>query len=500
MTNYLAIVNRYEFAQFYRFGYIIISAPELLVFNEIESNETKSNLVSHFQNKTPFEYDEEYLIIHLSQEMENLNLIQKFFITDLKSIYPLSKQAKLSIQDRIDSRIKLEEPIFENLIPDIISDIQRNEIEMSISALWKIFELDGPSESIQHKIGVDNISKGIISRKEGVKSFQMQKMNIWSILIAYDRYEYFPNSTLGYFFDSGLIFAYSKQSNFENSKLYSLLKSINVDSKTPMIFSELENSENSKLYIANSYFNDLKFHIVAPLYLMLKAEFKKHDDLTQSKYLTKTSLEYFKSFGDEFKAAIILLGSFFGFKKVYDFYYDKLNLPFFKTYKTIEDIEKNLQNDIIEVQEEVLVQISETEMNKEVITNVSLEIEEINYKVPNESNEVVESINTEGSKEESQETSIETIKENPLNENLITEKSTSMLKEFNFKTFTLDMLNQKKQISLSDLADQIKIARGDKKKMTNSELEKEVSNLETLEVTHTKTKMVILKTVLDKPN
>ena len=110
---------------------------------EIDSHETKSNLVTQFKNKTPFEYDEEYLIIHLFKEIEKYNPIKRFLISDLKSIYPLSRKAKQSIQDRIDSRIKLEEPIFESLIPEIIYNIQNAEIEMSISALWKIFDLDG---------------------------------------------------------------------------------------------------------------------------------------------------------------------------------------------------------------------------------------------------------------------------------------------------------------------------------------------------------------------
>lgn len=497
MTNYISIVNRYEFAQFYRFGYMYISASELLPFTEIGSTETKSKLVSHFKNKTPFEYDEEYLIIHLRQEMESQSTIRKFLISDLKSIYPLSRQAKQSIQERIDSRIKLEEPIFENLIPAIISNIQNNEIEMSISALWTIFDLDSSSDLIKHKIGVEHIYKGIEFRKEGVKSFQMPNVNIWSILIAYDRYEYFSNSTLGYFFDAGQVFAYSKQSNFENSKLYTLLKSIKEDSKTPIIISKIENSEQSQSYISNTNFNGLKFHIVAPLYLMLKDDLRTSDDLKQSKYFTKTSLEYLKSFGDEFKAAIILLGSFFGYKKVYDLYYDKLNLSFFRNYKPNEVIEFNMQTEIIEVQKEEEEPIPEVGINKEIITKAIIETDEIKPIVPNETNEVVATVNIEFKKEEILEIEVETPIENPTNEIPLTDESLIIGEEFKMETFILDILKQQNKISLTDLADKIKIAKGDKKKRTNTELEKEIVKTETLEVTNTKTKMVIRKTGFD---
>ncbi len=477
MTNYISIVNRYEFAQFYRFGYMYVSASELLPFTEIGSTETKSNLVSHFKNKTPFEYDEEYLIIHLCQEIENQNTIRKFHITDLKSIYPLSRQAKQSIQERIDSRIKLEEPIFENLIPAIISNIQNNEIEMSISALWTIFDLESSSDLITHKIGVEHIYKGIEFRKEGVKSFQIQNANIWSILIAYDRYEYFPNSTLGYFFDAGQVFAYSKLSNFENSKLYTLLKSIKEDSKTPIIISELESSEKSQSYITNTNFDGLKFHIVAPLYLMLKDDLRNCDNLTQSKYFTRSYLEYLKQFGDDFKAAVILLGSFFGYKKIYDLYYDKLNLSFFKNYKPVVNIENNTQSEIIEVLnvEELTTEIEISKKNT-VIENLETDGNKIIFQ--SGVNEVVETANFV-----TQTNGVETIIENLIIEIPAKEDSFIIQQKFNIENFILDILKQQTQVSLTELADKIKIARSDKKKMTNTELEMEIFKIETLEVT-----------------
>ncbi len=498
MTNYIALVNRYEFAQFYRFGYMYISASELLPFTEIDSNETKSNLVSHFRSKTPFEYDEEYLIIHLCQEMENTKTIQKFLIPDLKSIYPLSRQAKQLIQERIDSRIKLEEPIFESLIPTIISNIQNNEIEMSISALWKIFDLGGSGDIIKLKIGVEHIHKGVEYRKEGVKSFQLQNENIWSILMAYDRYEFFPNSTVGYFFDAGQVFAYSKNATFERSKLFELLKSIKVDSKTPIIITALENSQLSKSYISNTNFDGLKFHTVAPLYLMLKDDFRNCDDLTQSKYFSKSSLEYLKSFEDEFKAAVILLGSFFGYKKVYDLYYDKLNLSFFKNYKPIEVIEINMQSEIIEVQKEEEEPKPKVGINKEIITNAIIETEEIEPIVPTETNEVVETVNIEFKKEEILEIKVETPIENPTNEIPVTDESLIIGQEFKMETFILNILKQQNQISLTDLAEKIKKAKGDKKKKTNTELEKEIDKIGTLEVTTKSPKKVQRKTGLFK--
>ncbi len=478
MTKFLAIINRYEFAQFYRFGYMCISASELLRFAEIDSMETKSNLVSHFKDKTPFEYDQEYLIIHLDEAVDNEKTIKKFQISDLKSIYPLSKQAKQSIQERIDTRIKLEEPIFESLIPAIISNIQNIEIEMAISALWTIFDLSGSSELIKHKIGFEHICKGIEYRKEGMKSFQLQNENIWSILMAYDRYEYFPKSTLGYFFDAGQVFAYSKQSNFENSKLFTLLKSIKEDSKTPIIISNLENSELSKSYTSNTNFDSLKFHIVAPLYLMLKDDLRTSDDLKQSKYFKESNLEYLKTFGDEFKAAVILLGSFFGYKKIYDLYYEKLNLSFFKAYKPVVNIANNTQSSIDVVEETIKTETQEIEAtNDESTLNEVIKVEQT-------------------SKNEIQLIKNETITENTITEKAATEENLLLNQKFNIEEFILDILKRQTQITLTDLAEKIKVEKNDKKKRTNTELEKEISILVSLEVTKKAPKQVRLRTDL----
>ena len=101
----------------------------------------------------------------------------------------------------------------------------------------------------------------------------------------------------------------------------------------------MQKSEKAQSYITNTYFGELNFHIVAPLYLMLKDDFRKCDDLTKSKYIEKISIDYLKKeFDINFKAAVVLLGTFFGYKKVYDLYYDKLNLSFFKNYKQVEAI------------------------------------------------------------------------------------------------------------------------------------------------------------------
>jgi hypothetical protein len=176
---------------------------------------------------------------------------------------------------------------------------------------------------------------GLEFRKHGTKANKIQNGNYWEYLIAYDRFDYFPNSTLGYFYDSGQVFAYSKGlPTFEGSGIHQFLEKLNFanpTAKLPDIIKYLETEEQLKGYVSQTTTSDIKQYIVAPLYLMLRDEIRKSDDIAQTKLFK--NLEYLKKFDDSFNYAVILLGAFFGFRKFYDNYYEVLNLRFYKDFK-----------------------------------------------------------------------------------------------------------------------------------------------------------------------
>lgn len=75
---------------------------------------------------------------------------------------------------------------------------------------------------------MDNIYNGLERRKKGTKASQIKDGNYWEYVLSYDRFDYFPNTTLGYFFDAGQIFANTKGlPSFEGSVLYNFLQDIN---------------------------------------------------------------------------------------------------------------------------------------------------------------------------------------------------------------------------------------------------------------------------------
>lgn len=348
MSQFLSIVLRNQFNLFYRFGYTFIAKCQLVEFDGNINNEAHENIIKQFKTVTPFEYDEEYLILHLENRIsQNTDFIQ-FGIQDIISVYPLSQQAKASIESKIDQRIRLEKPIFESILPLIETEIGNKEVGKAISALWKICKIESPLEKYVANIGLENIFKGLEFRRHGMKANKIQNGNYWEYLIAYDRFDYFPNSTLGYFYDAGQVFAFSKGfSTFEGSGIHIFLEKLNSENPTvklPDIYKFLETEEQLKGYVSKSKVNDINQYIVAPLYLMLRDEIRKSDDVSQTKLFK--NLDYLKKFDDSFNYAIILLGAFFGFRKFYDNYYESLNLRFYKNFKAPQkQVEKEEQNE-----------------------------------------------------------------------------------------------------------------------------------------------------------
>ncbi|MCE7923606.1 MAG: hypothetical protein DYG98_11150 [Haliscomenobacteraceae bacterium CHB4] len=381
MKQYLNILLRDKFRLFYRFGYTFVHESELVEFDGNITDEVREKIVKQFGAVTPFDYDEEYLILHFEKSINGRGNLIQIDIQDIVKIYPLSQQAKFSIESKIDQRINLEKPIFETVLPKIESEIERKEIEKSISALWAICKIEVPLEVYVFEIGLENIFNGLDYRKNGIKANKIQSGNYWEYLIAYDRFDYFPNSTLGYFYDAGQVFAFSKGlPTFEGSGIYNFLEQLNLTNsavKLPDIIRFLETEKKIRSYISQTTTSNIKQYVVAPLFLMLRDEIRKSDNIIQTKMLK--NIDYLKKFEDSFCYTVILLGAFFGFRKFYDAYYDSLNLRFFKTYRDkIAPTEK--------YQEQVpatLQEVEETTVSTENIENKikHLEVQTARYKI-----------------------------------------------------------------------------------------------------------------------
>lgn len=379
MKQYLSIILRYQFNLFYRFGYTYIPKCQLLEFDGLVNETTKEQLIKLFSVITPFEYEEEYLIIHLDQIGLVDGEVLNFQIQDVVKVYPLSAQAKSSIETKIDQRIKLEIPVFENILSQVEQRIEKHELEKAIQALWNICDIEDDLNKYISNIGLDNIYNGLERRKIGTKPNQIKDGNYWEYVLAYDRFDYFPNSILGYFYDAGQIFANTKGlPSFEGSELHKFLQDIN-SSKPEIRIKEivklLQTEEQGKKYVSQTTSNEQLQYLITPLYLMLKDEIRKAEDIKTTNLIIH--LKTLKEFGASFNYAIILLGAFFGFKKFYDAYYDNLNLRFYKSYQPFKDKKEKFEKVISENQLELNKSMSSKD---DAISDDSSKIEELPLK------------------------------------------------------------------------------------------------------------------------
>ena len=460
MRQFLSIVLRNQFNLFYRFGYTFIPKPQLIEFDGIINDETKGNIIKQFSTVTPFEYDEEYLILHLEKAISRENEFAQFEIQDIIAVYPLSQQAKTSIESKIDQRIRLEKPVFETLLPAIEAEIENKEVEKAISALWTICKIENPLEKYLSNIGTDSIFKGLEQRKNGTKANKIQGGNYWEYLIAYDRFDYFPNSTLGYFYDAGQVFAFSKGlPTFEGSGIHNFLEKINSANPTiklPDILKFLETEEQLKGYVSKTTTDVIKQYIVAPLYLMLRDEIRKSDDIAQTKLFK--NLGYLKKFEDSFNYAVILLGAFFGFRKFYDNYYETLNLRFYKSNKVY--------------QKERVVEESQEQVATEFKNNLA--------KI-GATDEKIEGHNLIDKREEENQTGNTKFEKQPnksLKKDKIGNESDKISSEYNF--IIEQALKQQSEMKLTDIA--VLIKDKTKQKVTNATIKKVIEQMDGVEI------------------
>jgi len=494
MMEYLAPVLRNHFNLLYRFGYTHIPKSILIELQDGITETTKQDLVSKFKSLSPFEYDEEYLILKISNNCSSQSDNLPINVQDVLAIYPLSHRAKQSIESKIDNRIKLEEPIFESFLPEIEANIEKSEIQQAINALWKLCKIEGSLNEIESAIGIDNLFEGLNFRKIGVKAANIEGKSYWTHLIAYERYEYFPKGTIGYFYDAGEVFSFckGKTDGIVGTKIYDLLE--NIKKTIPQasfnsIVSELENNPLSQKYIAESKSEGIRNYIVAPLFLRWKEELRNGEvDLFDTTIFSKKNKEvsFINQYPVEVKAAIILLAVFFGFKRFYDNYYDSLNLKFFKAYNrdadNLEDFSSALpySQPSEEKPAEVALE-SQSSLETLQVKSETSHGEEEKHQVPPVNNEL-------GIAED----------ENSVSEQFVDSKDKNE-SDNDFQKIVIDILNIRQDISLTDLSKELdkKINR----RLNNEAIEniiKEMPELE--EYKEKRTKKVRLKKQLSLIN
>lgn len=366
--NYLYIISKQEFTSLYRFGHIPFRLDLLIECNNLTKSEIEDKLMNNFNSLAYFVGDEEYLIISLNEYNSSNN---KVSIENVTEIIPMTKAAKSSLEMKFDNRLIFSEPRFEEVVDKFEQHIDIEERFNGAKAFCKLSKVNDPFKKlIDDEVIINSyLLKLNRANPSGNNSYYTQ-------LLAYERYEFFPNNDLGFFYDAGEVFAHFKGlPTFVGSNFYIFLQN-NKDEYSNKTFIEIadriSNAEEIKNFRESLTNDNIKEFVVAALFQKFKTDLRERDTIIDSETgKIIWAITKHKQYIQELKYSIYLTGAFFGYKKFYDDLYSRIELNIFKkkivtSSKSIKKIEPILS----EIENSTYNSTVESKINSTEIDNV----------------------------------------------------------------------------------------------------------------------------------
>lgn len=326
MNKVLKIITKQEFTSLYRFGFLPKDPSRIIVEDE-RSNAFDNLFVERLLQLPYFSGDEEYLTIGFTDSKKNENVIN---IEEVIEIIPFTEAAKVSYEQKFDSRIVFQSARFEDLVTEAEIKIDVEGKIRGAESLWKILNID---QQIEHYVQKEDVDFALRAKRQGQKSNEFQ-YSFDAHLLAYDRYELFPNSDLGYFYDVGEVFAHSMDKpTFKGSGFYHFLESIKEvhrDTALSKLIDFIEKSEEVSAFKNKCSKGNLKQYLAGVLFLMFKDELADKDSVHETEI--KKKVDYIltnKPYKEELRYALYLTGIFYGYGKFYTDLYNHEGLPIF---------------------------------------------------------------------------------------------------------------------------------------------------------------------------
>ncbi len=342
--NYLYIISKQEFTSLYRFGHLPVRLNQIIDTINKSPQEIDNEVFENLKSLAAFVGDEEYLIISFPEDSVENNFIS---IENVIEIIPMTKASKSSLAMKFDARIDFGEPRFEEVYRKIEEYVDINERFKGAKAFCKLSKVNNPFL----KLVDDEVIVNSYYLRLNDGRFPKQN-SYYTQLLAYERYEFFPNTDLGYFYDAGEVYAQFKGlPTFVGSNFYNYLQS-NKEEYSNKSFIEITdiicNADEIKNFTESLTNNSIREFVVAAIFQKFKSDLRERDSIIGSETgLSIGVINKDKQYIDELNVAVYLTGAFFGYKKFYDDLYSKIDLKIFKKEKEL-DINLKLNNENID--------------------------------------------------------------------------------------------------------------------------------------------------------
>lgn len=349
--SHLYIVTKQEFTSLYRFGKIPLISEKIMNTENRNTTEINYMVYNSFLSLPYFVGDEEYLIIGFE-----INLMDGIWlgIEHVSEVIPLTRAAKNSFEMKFDIKLDFKDARFEETVHKVEEHIDIEERYRGAEAFWSLCKVENKYESL---LSNDIIESAYQKRINAIKSNEFQG-EFFIHLLAYDRYEFFPNTDLGYFYDVGEVFAHSKGvHSFKGSGFHSFLESNKHELSDKSIVELgkiiLETHKVVK-FTEQLTVNGLRQYIASVIFLKFKDDLGERDTIKNSitgKLIGEIRND--KYFIGELNLAIFLTGSFFGYRKFYDDLYELASLKIFKPIAKQSYSERNIKDEQIDSPKEL---------------------------------------------------------------------------------------------------------------------------------------------------
>ncbi|HTO17520.1 MAG TPA: hypothetical protein VLZ83_17270 [Edaphocola sp.] len=328
--DFLYIITKQEFTSLYRFGFIPVIQEKVLELKGLSEKEIETDIIKSFLSLPFFVGDEEYLFISFGDFPSSDN---KIFIENVLEVIPLTSAARHSYQMKFDKKIVFSQAKFEKIINKVEEQIDIQERLNGAKAFWTLCKVQEPYKEL---INSEKINEVYNCRINGLKSDNFTS-DYFVHALVYERYEFFPNSDLGFLYDVGEIFAHSKQKqSFRGSGYYKFLeqnKPIFENKNLLDLVGYISKASEIVKFTEQLTINDLKHYIVAALFFKFKSDLQEKDSIKGSETgKIIGTLRSSNQFIPELNTAIFLTGLFFGYEKFYDDLYALTGLHIFKSF------------------------------------------------------------------------------------------------------------------------------------------------------------------------
>ena len=347
--EYYTIISRDEFIKLYRFGKIRVSTNFIL-----NSDGNIENKIIKLFEISSFEYQEGYLILKIEENLStdfDFSVIKTVYTLELKniqSVYVLSNYAKEFYKTKVNSKINFQICPFDNILKKVNKFKVNQDIEQGINILSKQFDF----------MNIEKIEKELESnfKSDFLKSddyLSLDFKDFYLDLLSYKRENKFTKDDIGYIYDLMVIELLKQRKDesiskfkqgslrLDSSPTYNELN----DNKKETLFENIEfilttDNESIKKFIEKI----TSYHLVSgAIFLKMKNLLLERDENTQQ--ILNIVDNFSSKYKDSLSMALYLIGLVFGYKNLYEDYYDFIKLKIFKDTEN-DPIEQNKNIDL----------------------------------------------------------------------------------------------------------------------------------------------------------